>query len=82
MLSAKTLERVSAAYRKGYYDGHAGRPKTVPETGIEKISDDTIGGRIAPFADVDYENGYKAGANDRKWSDAGFGTSLNAYGRG
>lgn len=69
MLSPQTLERVSVSYRKGYYDGHAGRTRAVPETGIEKINDDTIGGTIRPFADVDYEKGYAAGANDRKWSD-------------
>lgn len=69
MLSPATLERVSCSYRDGYYAGYFGRAKAAPETGIEKISDDTIGGTIRPFADVDYEKGYAAGANDRKWAD-------------
>lgn len=58
MLSPNTLERVSVAYRRGYYDGHAGRPhfcEVKPEY-------------IKPFAKGDYEAGYKAGANDAKWA--------------
>lgn len=57
MLSDSTLERVSCAYRRGYRDGAAGRERfcqVKPEY-------------IKPFADFDYEEGYKAGANDAKW---------------
>jgi hypothetical protein len=59
MLSAATLERVSVAYRRGYNDGHGGRERfcaVKPEY-------------IKPFAEHDYEAGYKAGANDRRWAD-------------
>lgn len=58
MLSDKTLERVSVAYRKGYRDGYCGREEfcaVKPEY-------------IKPFADFDYSNGYKAGKNDAEWS--------------
>jgi hypothetical protein len=57
MLSNQTLERVSVAYRRGYRDGNAGRApfcEVKPEY-------------IKPFADFDYDEGYKAGANDAKW---------------
>jgi hypothetical protein len=69
MLSDKMLERVSQSYRRGYYDGYARREKVAPETGITKINDDTISGTIRPFADYDYEQGYHAGENDKKWSE-------------
>jgi ribosome modulation factor len=68
MLSDQALERVSQSYRRGYHDGYAGRDKAVVETGIAKINDDMIGGTIRPFANYDYEQGYHAGANDKKWS--------------
>lgn len=58
MLSDSTLERVSVAYRKGYRDGYAARDKffeVKPEY-------------VKPFASFDYEEGYKAGANDAKWT--------------
>ena len=58
MLSDKTLERVSVAYRRGYRDGAAGNQpfcEVRPEY-------------IKPFADFDYAEGYKAGANDAKWN--------------
>ena len=58
MLSAQTLERVSVAYRRGYYDGYEARQlfcQVRPEY-------------IKPFADFDYDEGYKAGANDAKWN--------------
>jgi hypothetical protein len=61
MLSPSTLERVSVAYRRGYCDGYARRPQA-----------DSAGVRdeyILPFANGDYADGYKAGANDRKWED-------------
>ena len=57
MLSPSTLERVSVAYRRGYYDGYYARPRfceVKPEY-------------IKPFADYDYEQGYHAGENDAKW---------------
>ena len=59
MLSAQTLERVSCAYRKGYYDGYDGRDK------FAKVKPEYI----KPFADHDYEEGYKVGQNDRAWAE-------------
>ena len=60
MLSPNVLERATAAYRKGYYDGHAGKPSGFvdnPEA-------------ANPFAISDYNEGYKAGANDAHWAKA------------
>jgi hypothetical protein len=57
MMSASTLERVSVAYRRGYYDGYYGTNQGAavkPEY-------------IKPFAEYDYEQGVHAGANDAKW---------------
>lgn len=57
MLSNATLERVGVAYRNGYNDGYNKKEKfceVKPEF-------------ILPFAKGDYENGYAAGENDRKW---------------
>lgn len=57
MLSNQTLERVSVGYRRGYRDGYAGNEpfcEVKPEY-------------IKPFADFDYTEGLKAGANDAKW---------------
>lgn len=56
MLSDQTLERVSVAYRRGYRDGYSGTNQGAnvkPEY-------------IKPFADFDYEQGLKAGANDAR----------------
>ena len=58
MLSPQTLERVSVSYRRGYYDGYDGKPVGY---GDERHPFDR------PFANFDYEQGYKAGANDKKW---------------
>lgn len=58
MLSDKTLERVSVGYRRGYRDGYAGNPRFCA------VKPDSI----LPFAEYDYEQGYKAGENDAKWS--------------
>lgn len=60
MLSAATLNRVSASYRRGYEDGYAGR---------EPVGEKTDSPLDRPFADYDYAEGHKAGANDRKWAD-------------
>lgn len=68
MLSDRTLERVSASYRRGYRDGALGCEKVTPQTGLSALGDDTIGGTIRPFANYDYEQGYAAGANDAKWA--------------
>ncbi len=57
MLSPQTLNRVSNSYRIGYYDGYFGRNQQVKSFDMSK-----------PFANSDYDNGYKAGANDAKWS--------------
>lgn len=59
MLSDKTLERVSVAYRRGYRDGYNGTNKGAnvkPEY-------------FKPFAEHDYLAGYQAGKNDRYWAD-------------
>ena len=61
MLTPKTLERVSASYRRGYYDGYNGQP-AVDAKASEHPFD-------RPFANADYASGHKAGANDRKWAD-------------
>jgi hypothetical protein len=61
MLSDATLNRVSGDYRRGYRDGYAKRENNF------QGARDPFNGR--PFAASDYDNGYAAGANDRKWSD-------------
>jgi hypothetical protein len=61
MLSPKTLERVSASYRRGYYDGHAGKPAEDAKASAHPFD--------RPFANADYAAGHEAGANDRKWSE-------------
>jgi hypothetical protein len=56
MMSSSTLERVSCAYRRGYYDGYYGTHQGVavkPEY-------------IKPFSSFDYEQGVHAGANDAR----------------
>lgn len=63
MLSARVLERVSCSYRRGYYDGYDGK------VGINEPVPTTDNGiPLKPFSDFDYDEGYKAGANDAKWS--------------
>lgn len=62
MLSSQTLERVSAAYRRGYYDGYY-EGKRDPQGANVKPK------YIKPFASFDYEEGLKAGRNDRRWAD-------------
>ncbi len=64
MLSPQTLNRVSASYRKGYYDGYDGKPQAV-YADFDFTSNSAV---VRPFANHDYQDGYKAGANDRKWS--------------
>lgn len=63
MLSPATLNRVSHSYRRGYYDGYEGR-----ESANNPVPD-YQGVPLKPFSDHDYSEGFKAGANDRKWSD-------------
>ena len=60
MLSAATLERVSLSYKRGYRAGYAGQSDQDPKGphGMDR-----------PFADFDFSEGFKAGANDRKWAD-------------
>lgn len=63
MLSPATLNRVSHSYRRGYYDGYEGRAaQNLPVP-------DYNGVPLKPFSDFDYDEGYKAGANDKRWSD-------------
>lgn len=59
MLSSATLERVSVAYRRGYRDGYDKKERFIAVKPAYSL----------PFADFDYEQGYLAGANDRKWQD-------------
>jgi collagenase-like PrtC family protease len=61
MLSAATLERVSASYRKGYHAGYAGEPNAYSELKVPAM--------MLPFGEFDYTTGYEAGANDRRWAD-------------
>jgi hypothetical protein len=60
MLSPQTLNRVSNSYRRGYYDGYEKS---------EAVGEQTDGPFDRPFANFDYSEGYKAGANDRLWAD-------------
>jgi hypothetical protein len=60
MISANTLSQVSNSFRRGYYDGYDGKPK-VNQIGRHPFD--------RPFANFDYDEGYKAGINDRKWAD-------------
>lgn len=63
MLSPATLNRVSHSYRRGYYDGYEGREnQNLPVPDFQGVP-------LKPFSDFDYSEGYKAGANDRKWAD-------------
>lgn len=56
MLSPQTLERVSVSYRRGYYDGYDGKAADNPKRHPFD----------RPFANFDYEQGYKAGASDKQ----------------
>ena len=59
MLSPATLNRVSNSYRRGYSDGYFGRESANPcDPHITK-----------PFGNFDYQQGYRAGANDAKWEE-------------
>lgn len=57
MMSDRTLERVSVAYRRGYRDGYSAAD---PFLAVKPEY-------IKPFAEYDYEQGYHAGANDARW---------------
>jgi hypothetical protein len=64
MLSAQALERASHYFRRGYNDGGTLGPRKPPP--VE-----------GTFAHTDYNEGYKAGLNDRYWGDFNAGyTSL------
>lgn len=64
MLSVATLNRVSSSYRRGYYDGFEGKlHQNLP---VEKTAQ---GIPMRPFSDFDYDEGHKAGKNDRYWAD-------------
>lgn len=62
MLSPATLERVSHSYRRGYYDGHAGR-----DARNDPVPHTAEGVPLKPFSNFDYTEGHKAGANDAHW---------------
>lgn len=51
----RTLERAGPNYARGYRDGEAGKRRNPP----------AVAGPC--FASHDYEEGYKAGANDAHW---------------
>jgi len=70
VLSPQTLNRVSSSYRRGYYDGYGQKPAT------DALKSEHPFDR--PFANHDYANGHKAGANDRKWEDHYFGERTKA----
>jgi hypothetical protein len=59
MLSARTLNRTSDQFRRGYHDGYEGRDRALP------VAD----GAPGLFANFDYSGGYESGANDRRWDD-------------
>jgi hypothetical protein len=59
MLSPETLNRVSNSFRRGYYDGYFAREHSGKQT------NDPL---HKPFANFDYDEGYKAGKNDAKWN--------------
>jgi hypothetical protein len=61
MLSPQTLGRVSASYRRGYYDGYDGKRASDEKASAHPFD--------RPFSSGDYASGHKAGANDRKWND-------------
>lgn len=63
MLSPQTLNRVSHSYRRGYYDGHAGK---APKNDPVPTTDNGI--PMKPFSDFDYNEGWEAGANDAYWA--------------
>lgn len=63
MLSPATLNRVSHSYRRGYYDGYEGR-----ENRNDPVPTADNGIPLKPFSDFDYREGYKAGANDKRWA--------------
>ena len=61
MLDAATLNRVSCSYARGYRDGYAKRVQADEKPSTHPFD--------RPFANYDYTEGYKAGANDRRCSD-------------
>jgi hypothetical protein len=67
MLSPATLERVSCSYRRGYYDGYDGKPEVGPVAGLAIVDGAARDPFDRPFSRFDYEQGYKAGASDKKW---------------
>lgn len=64
VLSAKTLERVSISYRRGYYDGY---DQKQPQNKSVQKTDNGI--PMKPFSDHDYFEGYRAGLNDYYWEN-------------
>lgn len=59
MLTPSALEKASVGFRSGYNDAQREMP-----------NDPTHGGKHSTtiWWEQDYEDGYKAGLNDRKWS--------------
>jgi hypothetical protein len=75
-----TLERVSTQYRDGY---RAGQAKAMPRDYSNFNPVDAANNCSNVFANFDYANGYKAGANDQWWMqfyrDNGFHAAAEAY---
>ena len=61
MLSPQTLERVSVAYRRGYYDGYHGKTGYFG-TNVKPVY-------TFPFSEGDYKQGIEAGETDKSHDD-------------
>lgn|GEM_PF-3998877 len=60
------MNRMSCEYRTGYYHGGAWRSPTNYDA-FNPVAEANTGYGANPFADHDYRNGYRAGANDSWW---------------
>jgi hypothetical protein len=56
MLTPQALERATPTYRRGYRDGYNKKEKDATWS-------------PGTFLHLDYNDGYDAGANDRRWDD-------------
>lgn len=61
MLSPNVLEKCTHSFRRGYKAGYFGGSQ-VDDLGPSDPMD-------RPFANYDYEEGFKAGKNDRLWAE-------------
>lgn len=60
------MDRMSCQYRTGYYHGQTQQVPT-DYSGFNPVDEANSGYGANPFADHDYRQGYKAGANDDWW---------------